>query len=143
MSFPHFRTSHPGDRGSGPVHEPTSPSSCCHVVGSQRSRGKRVCMITYSYYESDHRVIRYAEALALRGDDVDVLALRRSADLPAEQTINGVHLHRVQDRFDKAKANRWAYLCPTLRFMLTSSLWMMRRYSRTCCDVVHVHNIPD
>ena len=37
-------------------------------------------MITHSFYESDNRVIRYAETLAQRGDSVEVFALRRSPE---------------------------------------------------------------
>ncbi len=38
----------------------------------------RVCHLAYTFYENDNRVIRYAEAMASAGDDVDVIALRRS-----------------------------------------------------------------
>ena len=41
---------------------------------------KRICMLAYSHYETDARVKRYAEALAERGDHVDVVALKRSPD---------------------------------------------------------------
>ena len=43
-----------------------------------------ICMLTYSFYEGDTRVMRYAEALAKRGDRVDVIALRRD-----EQSTEG------------------------------------------------------
>ena len=59
----------------------------------------RVCMISHSFYESDNRVVRYAEALASRGDAVEVLALRRSPELPTTEVINGVVVHRIQNRF--------------------------------------------
>ena len=39
----------------------------------------RVCVIVYSYYETDSRARRYAEALAKRGDHVDVVALGKDA----------------------------------------------------------------
>ena len=37
--------------------------------------GKKVCMLAYSFYESDNRIMRYARALVERGDEVDVIAL--------------------------------------------------------------------
>ena len=43
---------------------------------------KRVCMIAFSAYESDNRVIRYAEALGSRGDTVDVVAVKRNPAQP-------------------------------------------------------------
>src|SRR4030095_3292195 len=36
---------------------------------------RRVCMLSASIYERDNRVLRYAESLAGRGDQVDVIAL--------------------------------------------------------------------
>ena len=35
----------------------------------------RICMVAYSFYETDNRVRRYAEALARRGDKVDALSI--------------------------------------------------------------------
>lgn len=102
----------------------------------------RLCMVTHSFYESDNRIIRYAEALATRGDEVHVVALRRHPDLPVDEVTNGVHLHRIQDRFGKRETSSWSFLWPLLRFTLVSSNWLIRR-SRPGFDVVHVHNIPD
>jgi len=104
---------------------------------------KRVCMITHSFYESDNRVIRYAEALAQRGDYVEVAALRRGPELPKEETINGVKVFRIQDRFGKRERTKGSYLWPLLRFLASSSWWITRRHLRQRYDVVHVHNIPD
>ncbi len=55
-------------------------------------------MVAYSFYENDNRVMRYAEALAARGDHVDVLALRRNHDAPLVTTISGVRVHHIQVR---------------------------------------------
>ena len=35
-------------------------------------------MLAYTFYEKDNRVRRYAEALAARGDNVEVFALRKT-----------------------------------------------------------------
>ena len=107
-------------------------------------KGRRVCMITHSFYESDNRVLRYAETLAQRGDVVEVLALRRSPEMPREEIIAGVKVIRIQDRFGKnAQAKSADYLWPLLRFLVVSSWWITRRHRRQRYDVVHVHNIPD
>lgn len=103
---------------------------------------KRICMVTHSFYESDNRIIRYAEALAARGDEVHVIALRRQPGLPLEELTNGVNLHRIQDRFGKNESSSWSFLWPLLRFTLASSGWLIRR-PRPGFDVVHVHNVPD
>jgi glycosyltransferase involved in cell wall biosynthesis len=100
-------------------------------------------MITHSFYESDNRVLRYAESLARRGDSVEVFALRRNADLPREENIGGVKLFRIQDRFTKNIQSSAGYLWPLLRFLLVSSRHVMRRHRRERYDLLHVHNIPD
>jgi glycosyltransferase involved in cell wall biosynthesis len=106
-------------------------------------RTKRVCMITHSFYESDNRVIRYAEALAARGDHVDVLSLRRSPSLPKEEVTQAVHIRRIQDRFAKTERSKLSYLLPLLRFLAASTAWLTRQHRQQKYDVIHVHNVPD
>jgi glycosyltransferase involved in cell wall biosynthesis len=106
-------------------------------------RPKRVCMITHSFYESDNRVTRYAEALTARGDRVDVLALRRSPELPREENIGGVRVFRIQNRFKKTERSFLAHLLPLFRFLVSSSWWVTRQHARQHYDFIHVHNVPD
>lgn len=108
-----------------------------------RARRLRVCMVTHSYYENDNRVTRYAEALARRGDAVDIVSLRRGPDTPAEEVISGVHIHRCQTRMGKKEQSKFSYLWPLIRFLVTSSLWVARSHRRKPYDLVHIHNIPD
>src|SRR4051812_41417460 len=107
------------------------------------SVSKRICMITHSFYESDNRVIRYAETLAQRGDDVVVFALKRDPSLPNQETIGGVKVFRIQNRFDKTKQSSSDYLWPVLRFLFVSSWWTTKHHLHQRFDLVHVHNIPD
>lgn len=100
-------------------------------------------MITHSFYESDNRVIRYAETLAQRGDLVEVIALRRSPDLPQEETINGVKVYRIQDRFGKKEKSKASFLWPLIRFLFASSRFLNRLQRREKFDLLHIHNIPD
>jgi glycosyltransferase involved in cell wall biosynthesis len=100
-------------------------------------------MVTHSFYESDNRVTRYASALTARGDTVDVFALRRSPELPAQETIDGVNLFRIQDRFGKTERTRFSYLWPLLRFLKKAAVGVTRRHSRAPYDLVHIHNVPD
>jgi glycosyltransferase involved in cell wall biosynthesis len=106
-------------------------------------RAKRIGMVTHSFYESDNRVVRYAEALASRGDQVDVFSLRRSENTPRHETINGVNVVRIQDRFGKTEQSVLSYLVPALRFLFASSWHLARRHARQKYDFIHVHNIPD
>ena len=75
-----------------------------------------VCMIAYSFYEADNRVMRYAEALASRGDRVDVIALQ-SGNRPAREILNGVNLFRIQERSYKEKT-KISYLLNIALFFL-------------------------
>ncbi len=100
-------------------------------------------MVTHSFYERDNRVIRYAEALARRGDTVDVLALRNNPSLPREAVVNGVRLHRIQDRFGKKERAKVSFLWPMLQFLIASSRRVAVEHRRNAYDLVHVHNVPD
>jgi glycosyltransferase involved in cell wall biosynthesis len=104
---------------------------------------KRVCMVTHSFYESDNRVTRYAEALAARGDHVDVFALRRSPEMPEQERIQGVNVFRIQDRFSKSERSRFSYLWPLLRFLKVSAARVTHSHASDRYDLLHIHNVPD
>ena len=104
---------------------------------------KRVCMLTHSFYESDGRVTRYAEALAKRGDEVDVFSLRRSPDTKPRECVAGVNVHRIQKRFGKREKSQFTFLLRLVRFLVVSSFWITRKHARKPYDIIHIHNIPD
>ena len=103
---------------------------------------RRVCMLTYSYYLGDTRVTRYAEALAERGDHVDVVALRGPLELRLRETFGNIDLFRIQRREIKEKS-KLSYLLPLLRFLAASSWRIARKHARQPYDLVHIHNVPD
>lgn len=105
-------------------------------------RARRVCLVTYSFYERDTRVLRYGEALAQRGDEVEVLALRSSPRLPREEIINGCRVVRLQERAINEKTP-FAFLGRLARFLWQSQRWVSRNHSRRPFDLIHVHNVPD
>src|SRR5437660_11286242 len=88
------------------------PTPAEHSLRRGPGAARRICMVTHSFYESDNRIIRYAEALTERGDQVEVVALRRSAQMLRRELVNGVLVHRIQDRFGKDEASPWSYLWP-------------------------------
>ncbi len=104
---------------------------------------KRICMLSYSSYESDNRVMRYAEALAARGDTVEVLALQAKPEQALEEELAGVKLSRIQKRIGKNEKGKVSYLLRLLRFCLSSSLRLSWRHFVKPYDLIHVHNIPD
>ncbi len=101
----------------------------------------RACMLAYTFYETDNRVMRYAEELASRGDDVDVVALRRPGQANFE-VINGVAVYRIQERKIDEKG-RLSYLYKILAFLARSSLFITRMQTRAPYDIVHIHSVPD
>jgi glycosyltransferase involved in cell wall biosynthesis len=100
-------------------------------------------MVTHSFYLSDNRVMRYAKALAARGDEVDVVSLRPSPELPPTQVVDGVRVIRLQDRFSKKERSKAAYLLPLLRFLFKASAWVTRSHAQRPYDLLHIHNVPD
>lgn len=132
-------------RYDGSFWQPLAKDLAAFVAEHRLARRvtRRVCMVTYSQYLSDTRVMRYAEALAERGDEVDVVALRHSEEEPTKETVGGVNLLRLQPRCGKNERTRLSYLLPILRFMVVSSLWIARRHARKPYDLLHIHNVPD
>jgi glycosyltransferase involved in cell wall biosynthesis len=97
--------------------------------------------VAYTFYENDNRVIRYAQTLAERGDEVDVIALRR----PRQSRLgssHGVRTWRIQRRAVNEKVP-WVYLLKILWFFIQSMLLLTARQLRKRYDVVHVHSVPD
>lgn len=111
-----------------------------HDEGRSR-RPRRVCHLVYSFYETDNRVVRYAKALLDRGDEVDVIALRREGQTSAD-VVDGVHVTRVQRR-SKTERSPLVFLLKLLWFAVQASVVLTVRHVRRPYDVIHVHNVPD
>ena len=101
----------------------------------------RVCMLGYSFYETDGRVRQYARALVERGDEVDFIGLGQEGQL-AEDVVEGVRIFRLQRRqFDeKGKAS---YFFRLLRFLASSSMLLSSKHLRHRYDLIHIHSVPD
>lgn len=118
-----------------------SDSSKSSATASQ-PRGRRVCMLVYSFYESDNRVLRYARALVDRGDEVDVIALSSGDDQPRFEVLDKVNVYRIQRR-DRNEKGKFSYLYRLMKFCLKSFLSLSRLQLKRKYDLVHVHNVPD
>ena len=110
-------------------------------VQQPRPANLRVCMPVYSFYEADNRVIRYAETLAKRGDQVEVIALRQSGQ-PESEVINGVRVFRIQERIINEKG-KLDYLIRLVKFFFRSAALLTKNHRRVPYDLIHVHSIPD
>lgn len=100
----------------------------------------RVCMLTYSVYERDIRVRRYAEYLAADGSCMDVISMS-SEGAEASVSAENVRVYRVPMTRTRHEGVRlvlvWIVSALMMFFYLTV-LDIRRRY-----DVVHIHNMPD
>jgi glycosyltransferase involved in cell wall biosynthesis len=101
----------------------------------------RVCMVAYTFYETDNRVRRYAETLVRRGDDVDAIVLQQEGKSSFE-IVNGVHVYRIQKRVRDEKSP-FRYLGKLLLFLLRSAWAVTARHMNARYDVIHVHSMPD
>jgi glycosyltransferase involved in cell wall biosynthesis/peptidoglycan/xylan/chitin deacetylase (PgdA/CDA1 family) len=107
-----------------------------------RNSRKKICMVAYTGYESDNRVRRYAETLAKRGDQVDVIAVSGAEFDQQKKEINGVTVYRVQHRKFNERS-KWTYANRLLRFLFRSSAAVTRLHRQNRYDVIHIHNMPD
>ncbi len=114
------------------------------VSGKDRSRKRsqiRVCMLAYTFYECDNRVMRYAQTLQRRGYHIDVIAARRVGQGLSE-VIGGVNVFRIQERIVNEKA-RSTYLLRQLCFFFKAMAFITRNHLTNRYDIIHVHSVPD
>lgn len=102
---------------------------------------RRVCMMAYAFYDTDNRIIRYAETLTQLGDEVHAISLRRDGQKP-HSVVNNVQVHRIQRR-QRDEKGRMDYLFRILRFWIKSFVTISRQHLKNPYDLVHVHSVPD
>jgi glycosyltransferase involved in cell wall biosynthesis len=102
---------------------------------------RKACMLSYSFYESDPRVRRYAETLARHGDLVHAISLRKPGS-PERDIINGVRVYRIQTR-QKDEKSQLQYLFRMFRFLFKSTRLLALPHFMQIYDLIHVHNPPD
>jgi glycosyltransferase involved in cell wall biosynthesis len=112
------------------------------VPVASRNTRRKICMIGYTPYEGDNRVRRYAETLAARGDQVDMIGLSREKSQPPVEEFNGVTVHRIQHR-EHNERSKWTYAWRLLKFLGGSSRKITQLHKLNRYDVVHIHNMPD
>jgi len=99
-------------------------------------------MVTYSVYDGDNRVRRYAETLVKRGYHVDAVAIWRGGERKENSVVNGVNVFRIQGRVKNEKS-KFVYLAKLLLFFWRSMLFVSRQHWRARYDLIHVHSVPD
>jgi len=97
-------------------------------------------MVAYTFYETDNRVMRYAETLAKRGDEVDVIA--HYGKEKGTLVRNGVRVLRVQQRIPNEK-RKLTYLFRISMFFLRAMVILSINHLRKPYQLIHVHSVPD
>ena len=100
-------------------------------------------MLAYSRYETDARIIRYAQTLAQSGHSVDVVAYGEGTDALGEEDVDGVKVYKIQRRLDRSNAGPVSHLLPLLKFFVLSGVLITRKHLRKPYDLIHVHNVPE
>jgi len=103
--------------------------------------GKRVAMVTFSYYPDDPRPRRAAEALAEEGMKVEVICLAASRQQPRRERLNGIDILRVPLKRRRGGVSEYVFQYGafiTIAFCLLAWRSVRRAYA-----LVHVHNMPD
>lgn len=98
-------------------------------------------VVLYSYYASDPRPRREAEALKNSGADVDVICLRKNNSEAACENINGVNVIRVP--LKRRRAGKLVYILQYAWFLVVSFFLLFVRTFKKRYKLVHVHNMPD
>lgn len=105
---------------------------------------KTIAMASYSYYESDNRVRRYAEALVRRGDRVKVFCIGSDEEVQARawKKVTGVEVLTLQSR-STPETGKLSYAFRLGHFFIRALFHLGPRHFPDGCDLVHIHNIPD
>jgi len=101
----------------------------------------KACMVAYTHYEYDTRVIQYAKALVERNIMVDAVALRKNDQLKFE-AYQGVNLYRIQRRNLNEK-RKISYLFKIIWFFFKSMIFLTVNHLKSPYDIIHVHSVPD
>jgi glycosyltransferase involved in cell wall biosynthesis len=123
------------------LHPAERLSSSHAVPATVRVAGKRAAMVVFSYYSTDPRPRRAAEALVKEGMSVEVICLAEGGPEAKRQTLNGVDLVRVPVK--RRRTGILAYVFQYVAFIVISfTVLAVRSFTRRY-HLVYVHNMPD
>jgi glycosyltransferase involved in cell wall biosynthesis len=100
----------------------------------------KVCMILQDYYPKDIRVHKEVMALASRGHQVSVIALRGHNEA-GEEVLDGVKIYRAA--LSKKRAGILRYLYEYAAFFLYSTYKLNMLDLKEKFDVLHINTLPD
>lgn len=101
----------------------------------------KIAMVVHSYYPNDVRVRRECEALADRGDSVDLICLRKNGERTREQ-IDNVEVRRLPVQHNRGQGPL-GYIKEYLSFFFRAAFTLTRLYLTQKYPIIQVHNLPD
>ena len=104
---------------------------------------KNVCMLAFTNYESDGRIIRYTQTLAKRGDHVDVIACAKENESQSISDRDGATLHKIYNRKENRTGGAFSYFVPLVLFAIKAFFIITLNHFKRRYDLIHVHNIPE
>lgn len=104
----------------------------------------RICLIRQSIYPYDLLVRREAETLFQAGYETHLICLARpeeDRDPSLEETINGVHVHRLPLR--RNRSNMARYMLDYVSFAILASIKVTQLHLKRRFDAIQVNTMPD
>lgn len=101
----------------------------------------KMAMVVHSYYPADVRVRRECDALADRGEKVDLICLQKPDEAPQE-TINNVTVYRLPVKHKRGQGPL-GYILEYLNFFIRAFFCLTRLHLHNRYPIVQVHNMPD
>ena len=123
------------------VTAPVTAESNTEIVQKNLLKGKRAAIVLYSYYATDPRPRREAEALQRAGMEVEVVCLRPKPDSPWRQKLNGVEVFQMP--LKRRRASKVVYIAQYAWFLTCAFFFLTTRLCSRRYQLVHVHNMPD
>jgi glycosyltransferase involved in cell wall biosynthesis len=111
------------------------------VTPGHRGAGRRIVLVTHSYFEEDPRLRRQADVLLADGWHVDVIALRRPGD-PKHSEVDGANVRRVGVQRQQG-AGVGTYLVEYMQFFFRAAARLIAQQFRRRYDLAQVATLPD
>ncbi len=108
---------------------------------AKKFHGEAAAVVLYSYYATDPRPRREAEALARAGMKVDVICLRQNSSVRWHEIVNGIDVYHVP--LKRRRSGKLVYMAQYAWFLFCSFAFLLARSFHKRYRLVHVHNMPD
>ncbi len=98
-------------------------------------------MVLFSYYPTDPRPRRAAEALVSFGMSVELICVKEGSHEAKREVVNGLDVTRVPVK--RYRGSIFGYICQYSSFLFICSAIIALRSLRHRYDLIYVHNMPD